>query len=147
MLSILLGAFNFMAHPQGYSQEKLGYPGDAEESLSRRDINAKNVVFPFCWSPCNTCKTSQAHPPSEMPPCPMGSSQPCHPQAAAPHRSPSQPRHLPCARLTAKPDQSVCCLSGCPTRERNARPPLAGPLQSLQGALLRYLLPPWKYLI
>lgn len=147
MLSILLGAFNFMAHPQGYSQEKLGYPGDAEESLSRRDINAKNVVFPFCWSPCNTCKTSQAHPPSEMPPCPMGSSQSCHPQAAAPHRSPSQPRHLPCARLTAKPDQSVCCLSGCPTRERNARPPLAGPLQSLEAALLRYLLPPWKHLI
>lgn len=134
-----------MAHPQGYSEEKLGYPGDADDSLSHRDINVKNVVFSICWSPCDTCKTAQARPPSEMPPCPMGRLQSCHPQAAEPHHSPSQPHRLPCARLTAKPDQSVCCLSGCPTRERNARPPLAGPLQSLQAALLRCLLPPWKH--
>ena len=89
---------------QGYSQEKLGYPGDADDSLSRRDINEKNVVFSICWSPCYTCKTAQAHSPSEMPPCPMGSSQSHHPQAAVPHCSPSEYHYLPWARPTAKLD-------------------------------------------
>ena len=93
------------------------------------------MFFSICWGPWDTCKAAQARLPSELPPCPMGNSQIRVTQRL------QHPTASPVLGWAQSQISQSAALSGSPAKERNVLRRLAGPLQSLQAALLRHLLP------
>ena len=101
----------------------VGHPGDVDGSLSCAALKGKVLFFCTCGSSGDTSKTAQAHLPSTVPPGPTGHSHIPVTQRLQCHTTPvsALPPHVYSAR--AEPGQSVCCLSGCPAREKERASP------------------------